>query len=208
MVTVIKEVIIMFNLIPPKKRSEFKDDLNQMFTLLELELGKNALDAFDHDEAYYLVYSHKKFGVIGGARLIPIDSPAMTSDLLKRLKFNTKQKIWELSRVFFHLPEDTAKDESEKMFELICRDFYQGMYDSLKTISIAQKIRSFITVLPFDDHQDVLHFGFWPFDKQASISSPYKDKEPYVVGFMPMNQDMYDVFIQRRMSYERIIRIS
>lgn len=198
----------MFNLIAPKKRVEFKEDIDQMFKLLELEHGKHARDNFDHDEAYYLVYSHKKFGVIGGARLIPIEAPAMTSDLLKRLKFSSKHKIWELSRVFFHLPEETAKDESEKMSELICRDFYQSMYDSLKTISIAQKIRSYITVLAFEDHQDVLHYGFWPFDKQASIASPYNDKEPYVVGFMTMNQDMYDVFVQRRVSFERIIRIS
>lgn len=198
----------MFNMIPPKKREEFKVELNQMFKLLELEHGPSFRDQFDHDDTNYLIFSHKKFGVIGGARLIPIEYPALTSDLLKRLKFQSKHKIWELSRIFFHIPIEKAKDEHEKSIELIRRDFYQGMYDSLKTISIAQKIKSFITVIDFDGHQEILNLGFWPFDKQAKITSPHNCGKPYVVGFMPMNADSYDMFVKRRLSYEHVIKVS
>jgi len=198
----------MFNLIPPKKREEYSKEIKQMFSLIEREHGKSARDEFDHDQTHYLIYSHKKFGVIGGARLIPIDQPVLTSDLLKRLQFKSNQKIWEMSRIFFHLPSETAKDESEKMFNLIRQDFYQNMYDSLKTISIAQKIKAFITVLPTEGHKDILNMGLWPFEKQAQIASPFKDSRSYILGIMPMNAQTYEAFVHRRRSSESILRIS
>ncbi|GEM_PF-4268778 len=198
----------MFNLITPKKRDECSKELAQMFDLIEKEYGPHSRDKFDHDEAQYLVYSHKKFGVIGGARLIPIDEMALTTDLLKRLKFQSKHKIWEISRIFFHLPHEKAKDEKENMFDLICRDFYQNMYDSLKTISIAQKIRTFVTVLPVDEHHNVLSFGLWPFEKQGQVASPYNDGEQFVFGYMPMNEQTYDMFINRRSTHENVVRVN
>jgi N-acyl-L-homoserine lactone synthetase len=198
----------MFNLIPPKKRAEFSQDIDQMFALLKLEFGENVIDIYDHDKTQYLVYSHKKYGVIGGARLIPIDAPGLTTDLLKRLQFQPKQKMWELSRIFFHLPDTGSKEESIRQYELMRRDFFQNLYDSLKTISIAQKIKGFITILHEDVHKEILLKGFWPFDKQAKITSPFKDGEPYVIGFMPMNDAMYELFIQRRLSFEIIAPIS
>lgn len=198
----------MFNLITPKKRTEFKKEMDQMHTLLSREFGESYRDEFDHAQTNYLVFCHKKFGVIGGARLISIDAPVLTTDFLNRLKFQSKHKIWEMSRVFFHIPEEKAKDENQKAMELIRRDFFQGLYDSLQTISIAQKIKVFISVLPLESHQEATQSGLWPFDKQAKIASPYKDNNPYVVGIMPMNVSMYDTFTKRRMSCEQVIRIS
>lgn len=198
----------MFNLITPKKRVECADELAQMFAILEKEYGKRARDKFDHDNAQYLVYSHKKFGVVGGARIIPIDQQALTTDFLKRLKFEPKMKVWEISRLFFHLPEETAQDEQEKMFELLCRDFYQNMYDSLKTVSIAQKVRAFVTVLPEEEHRSILHFGLWPFEKQGKLSSPYNCGQQYVFGYMPMNDQTYEAFINRRLSHEKVATVN
>lgn len=197
----------MFNLITPKKRDESQKELNQMFKHLKTEYGALARDHCDHEEAQYLVYSHKKFGVIGGARLIPIDQQALTTDLLKRLKFEPRMKIWEISRIFFQLPEDISADEREKMHEIVCRDFYRNMYDSLKTISIAQKIKAFITVLPLERHQTVLNLGLWAFEKQGHIASPHKDNQKYVFGFMPMNEDTYTLFQNRRVACEELVRI-
>lgn len=198
----------MFNLITPKKREEFNKELNQMFVAIQKEIPEYASDIFDHEKANYLVFSHKKFGVIGGARLIPIDADVLTSDLLKRLKFHTKQKIWEISRVYFHIPEDKIKDEHPIALEVIRRDFYLGMYDSLKTISIAQKIKTFITALPVESHKEICSYGFWPFDKQANFSSPYKDNKQFVVGIMPMNAERYETFVQRRLTLEMKVPIA
>lgn len=194
----------MFNLITPKKRADYDKELSQMFDLLQLEMGPKFQDSFDHEDANYLIFSHKKFGIIGGARLIPIESPALTSDLIKRLQFKTSNKIWELSRIFFHVPYEKAKDEHEKSIDLIRRDFYLGMYDSLRTISVAQKIKTFVTVLEADAHQQVLKNGMWPFSKQAKIASPYHDDQEHIVGIMPMNANLYESFVQRRMASDTI----
>lgn len=195
----------MFNLITPKKRAEHDKELSRMFELLKLEMGSKFQDSFDHEKANYLVFSHKKFGIIGGARLIPIDAPALTSDLIKRLQFKTNNKIWEISRVFFHVPIEKAKDEHEKSLDLIRHDFYLGMYDSLKTISVAQKIKTFVTVLETSAHQDVIKNGMWPFSKQARIASPYGDGKEHIVGIMPMNAGIYESFVQQRLSADNII---
>lgn len=193
----------MFNVVSPKKRAEFAEDLQQMFDRLAIEYGNQGRDAYDHDQAIYVICSHKKFGVIGGARLIPMDAQAITKDFLKRLKFNSKQKIYEISRVFFHIPNNQDIHESSEMFELICRDFYQGLFEALKTISIAQKVKAFISVLSMEDHKDVLHYGLWPFEKQAKIASPYNNDEPYVLGIMPMNERLYETFLMRRSNHEQ-----
>lgn len=194
----------MFNLITPKKRADYDRELSEMFERLQLEVGPKFQDCFDHEKANYLIFSHKKFGIIGGARLIPIDAPALTSDLIRRLQFKTKNKIWEISRIFFHIPYENAKDEHEKSIDHIRQDFYLGMYDSLKTISIAQKIKTFVTVLDTNTHQEVLKNGMWPFSKQAKIASPYRDGEEHIVGIMPMNAELYESFVQRRMSMDSI----
>lgn len=203
----VKKVLIMFNLITPKKREEFKKELDQMFVSIQKEMPEYASDEYDHEKANYLVFSHKKFGVIGGARIISIDANVLTSDLLKRLKFHSKQKIWEISRVFFHIPQDKIKDEHPVALDVIRRDFYLGMYDSLKTISIAQKIKMFVTALPAESHHEICSYGVWPFDKQANFSSPYKDDKQFVVGIMPMNAELYETFVQRRLSLETKVPI-
>lgn len=197
----------MFNLISPKKRVEFKEDLDQMMTLLKQEFGENVLDQYDHQYTQYLVYYHKKYGVIGGARLIPIEAPVMTGDLLKRIHFQPKTKIWEISRIFFRLPSNMPEPEKAHQYELMRRDFFQNIYDSLKTISIAQKIKAFVTILPEETHKEALALGLWPFDKQAQIKSPKGDDKSYIVGYMTMNNETYEIFTQRRMSFERFATI-
>jgi N-acyl-L-homoserine lactone synthetase len=198
----------MFNLISPKKRAEFKSDLDQMFTLLKEEFGDDVLDQYDHSCTQYLVYYHKKYGVIGGARLIPIEAPILTGELIKRIQFQPKQKIWELSRIFFRLPADNTEPPLSHQYELMRRDFFQNLYDSLRTISIAQKIKAFVTILQEDTHKEVLQMGLWPFDKQAMITSPVGDDKQYIVGYMTMNNDTYEIFTQRRLSFERFATVS
>jgi hypothetical protein len=196
--------MLTFNLIGPDKREKFKKEIDLMFSLTRKEYGEGARDCFDHDHAHYLLGTHNKLGMIGGVRLIPISRQAMTTHALKNLETEERDGIWELSRVFFHVNLDFENDYDGKMFDHLCQAFYQGLYESLKTASVAKQINTFLTVFPFQEHQDVLHFGLWPLEEDASVNSPYdgNPENPYILGYMPMDDQTYYLFKDRLSSYE------
>lgn len=198
----------MFNVVSAKKRNEFVKDVDQMFDRLQMIYGDQATDQYDHDEVIYVLYSHKKFGVIGSARLIPAGCNAITKDYLCRLKWDAKNKIYELSRVAFHIPRDNKVTESDEMVDLIRRDFYQGLYESLKTISISQRVKTFISILSEEEHKAVQSYGLWPFEKQGKVILSQLGSKVCAFGVLPMSETLYKKFLHHRQSYETQLRQS
>lgn len=198
----------MFTVVTQKKIPEFEKEMQQMHRCLIDVYGKDYRDAYDHDETMYLLYSHKKFGVIGGARIIPSGRGAIMQDFLSRIKIEGKNKVFEVSRVFFHIPNEGGLKESEAMYNVIRRDFYQGFYEALKTISIAQKVKTFVSVLSEEEHQMVKEFGMWPFDREGRVLLPKLSKSPFVAGLLPMSQKLYEKFLDQRQDYELGLRFT
>ena len=192
----------MFNVVSSKKHDEFREDVEQMFDRLRIVYGDGAKDDYDHNDVIYVLYSHKKFGVIGSARLIPAGSKALTEEYMRRIKCEGKNKVYELSRVFFHIPQSAKVKESSEMLEIIKRDFYLGLYEALKTISISQKVKTFITVLTEEEHKAILQYGMWPFQKQGRVMIPKSEAKVYALGILPMSEPLYETFLTRRQAYE------
>jgi N-acyl-L-homoserine lactone synthetase len=194
---------LKFNLISPDKRNIYRADLDKMFSLLENEYGEQAKDSYDHDLTYYLLCSNDTLGVIGGVRLIPLTERAQTTKFFSSDSSNNNIKTWEVSRIFFSLNIDWDNEDSEKLFDRFCYGFYQGLFESLKTVSIAMKLDKLITVLPAGEHQDMVYFGLWPMKEIATIASPY-DGDPrdvFIVARMPLEDSVYQLFQERCSSY-------
>lgn len=105
----------MICIINPYNRKLFERELNDFFKLRKVVLidqrgwalsshnGKE-IDAYDHDQAHYLLYKAQETGeVLGGVRLTPTLAPNLTLNIFSHLidptiGFTPSQQIWESSR--------------------------------------------------------------------------------------------------------------
>lgn len=106
----------MLIIINPDNRKFFKRELDDFFKLrktilidqrgwaLSAQNGKE-IDAYDHDQAHYLLYRFQDTGeVLGGVRLTPTLRPNLTLNIFSHLinpdiGFTPSHQVWESSRL-------------------------------------------------------------------------------------------------------------
>lgn len=157
----------MLFIITPNEHHIYADMIFQMFTHLNSESSKNAYqkDEFDTSDTIYCVYTDDRFGLIGSARLLP--HPALLAGHIELE--NREWDYWECSRVFFDIPEDAPVHEDPDAFREITQQFYQELYKGIKEVAKPYGIKKLVTVNPFDEHQDIVYFGHWPFEVESLI---------------------------------------
>jgi len=165
----------MLHIITPGERHIYTDMISQMFSHLDSESSKNAhqKDEFDTPEAIYCIYVDDRFGLIGSARILP--RPALLANHIN-LEAD-KDGYWELNRVFFDIDEDAPiHEEDPDAFREITQQFYQELYKGIKEFSKVYGIKTLVSVNTFDEHEDIVYFGQWPFEVESLVDLESKGK--------------------------------
>jgi len=157
----------MLHIITPNEHHIHADMISQVFAHLNSESSKNAWqrDEFDTPEAIYCVYIDDRFGLIGSARILP--RPAWLANHIELEE--DADGCWECNRVFFDIHEDAPVHEDPDAFNEITQQFYQELYKGIEEFAKTYGIGSMLSVNPFDEHEDIVHFGQWPFDIESLI---------------------------------------
>ena len=157
----------MLHIITPNEHHIHADMISQMFAHLNSESSKNAWqrDEFDTLETIYCVYIDDRFGLIGSARILP--RPAWLANHIELEE--DAEGYWECNRVFFDIHEDAPVHDNLDAFREITQQFYQELYKSIKEFARTYGIGSMLSVNLFDEHEDIVHFGQWPFDIESLI---------------------------------------
>jgi hypothetical protein len=176
-----------FYFVTPENRDNFRDLLQEYFARLARVCGAIGLDDYDTQNASYVVCVHHDFGVIGGLRLLPTLGPKLSDDSLtdSGVALHDEQ-TWEATKLFFYLPGDHPIQELQEEYDALCADFYLGMWDYLLQICPIEMI---VTLLPDAEHQDLCHFGQWPFMLESTVRNPFDPEgEEYVLGVLRLEE--------------------
>lgn len=164
----------MLHIITPNEHHIYADMISQMFAHLNSESSKYAhqKDEFDTPDAIYCVYIDDRLGIIGSARILP--RPALLADHIELEEGEVG--YWECNRVFFDIHEDSPVHEDPDAFSEITQQFYQELYKGIKEFAKTYGIKTLVSVNPFDEHEDIVYFGQWPFEVESFIDLKSKEE--------------------------------
>lgn len=131
----------------------------------------------------FVLYNHKEHGIIGGARISKLEEKHMLTEYFNQIDYMSECFL-VIEEVFFHLPKDSSIHENENLFESLCVGFYKGLYSAMMLQGKPDQKITLITLNNLDDHEDIKHFGKWPFVMEHLISGEDEDSE-LVVGILP-----------------------
>ena len=129
------------------------------------------------EECYYLVFEHKKDGIIGGAVLMP------------QGKVDDKN-CYLLTGVALNLPDDSdlLKDENSSEFDALCESFYTGLVETLTKFAKENSIDAYIFENPDVEHEEIGHFGKIKFLDEELIQ---RGSQELVLGvYVPNSSNM------------------
>ena len=178
-----------YHFVIPENREHCRELTQDYFTINTKIWGDQAFDEYDTQNTRYVICVHSEFGVIGGLRLLSSSGPILSDIVLKKKGYVLSDKdVWEISKLFFYLPSSHPIQESLDDFNRICTDFYMGIWEFLTQVS---DFESLITILPEVEHEDVRHFGQWPFNIESLVAAPYDstpNDERYILGIINIGQ--------------------
>ncbi len=175
-----------YHFVTPDNRNDWREHMHDFFSRSAEELGENAIDKYDTQNARYLVCVHKEYGVIGGLRLLSSTTPRLSDRVLKQeSKVSSDVHLWEISKLYFHLPPSSLIHSSPMKFDKLCRKFYTDIWEILSTSSY---FGALISLLPVEEHRDVSYFGKWRFNDETLVDNPYcpgkNQEDQYVFGVL------------------------
>lgn len=136
-----------------------------------LELGDPHLDK----GGLYFIAEDDVYGVIGGALLVPIKRVDKLNHYLDSQGYQFSN-CYVITDVFFHLPSTSPLHEKEEEFDHLVTEFYKNLHKKINAISKKNDLSAVLTFTPLDEHEDIKHFGNWPFIAQHKIDSCYKNE--------------------------------
>ncbi len=178
-----------YHFVIPENREHCLDLMQDYFTINTTIWGDQAFDEYDTQNARYVICVHPEFGVIGGLRLLSSSGPILSDIVLKKKDYVLRDKdVWEISKLFFYPPSSHPIQESLDEFNQTRTDFYMGIWEFLTQVS---DFKSLITFLPEVIHEEVRHFGQWPFNIESLVaapnySTPYDER--YILGIINLGQ--------------------
>jgi hypothetical protein len=176
----------MYTLVTKNNISEYKDFLMEIESLY-FENDWSAIEtAVDDGRVSFLVYSHKELGPIGGAKITNPDNAHKV-----RQYFNERgylvEDCWVLEDVFFHIADESAIHEDPEQFDAIAQKFYTSLYDVVQLQGQQNQKTAFITLNTLEEHEDIKHFGQWPFIVEHKMSDTDSEE---VLGLLPIVSSM------------------
>ena len=175
----------MFTLITPASRGRHKALLSRLFQTREGYYDSNlaaAMAAFDTPSSAYIVYEDPDNGVFGSARLNKlVESPAK-SFYLEHYDERLLNTFLEVSYVSFTMEDDHPSQESS-LFDAAIQTFYRELYDFLLSISFAQDLNGYVTLMDAEEHPDFIFFGNWHFERTHSV---LLEGSPVLLGEIPL----------------------
>lgn len=168
----------MFTLVNKDNISEYSTDVREAELLYFHNEADSIRTAIMDNRLNYVVY--KDDGIIGGAKITNIDQH---HELTRYFKDNGYKldDCWIIEEVFFHAHDDMPIHDNPEQFDAACHKFYQGLYDAIKLIGIQQNKTALITLNPIEEHEDIKHFGQWPFTMQYTLQGKNK-----ILGILPL----------------------
>jgi hypothetical protein len=171
----------MYILVSKDNAAEYSKEIETLNQLYKLETGMTISD----DADMYVIYKHPDHGIVGGAKITPIEQ-AKELDHYFLVNQYQVEDCWVLEKVFFHLDDDSPLQENPEQFEHLCRKFYQGLYQALLLIGHEYNKKVLLTLNPLEEHEDIKHFGGWPFAAQHMIESSLQAHDK-VLGVLKIN---------------------
>jgi|GEM_PF-6911432 len=113
---------------------------------------QNLSDDQDTENTEYLVYTHEEYGLIGSARLYPIEM---------QRPGHLKTAVWRLDRIHTH--KDRLSHLEDTQVHEVLRGFYQSLYEYLDNFSLKNEISLIETSTFCTEHKDLKEVGRWPF---------------------------------------------
>lgn len=112
-----------------------------------------------------IIYDDPELGIIGG---INLNFKYPPKDFLDLKKIISSKKIWIAENLVFEIDNDKVHENLD-LFAHYCDFFYRRLFEILITFSVVKEISGILMCLDEEDHQDIIHFGRWPFDWQTNL---------------------------------------
>lgn len=176
----------MYTLVTANNYSQYKDYLEDIESFY-----------FGYDPSYlehavkdgtisFLLYNHNQHGLLGGAKIVHPDRDHLVNQYFNDMGYIIED-CWVLEDVFFHIPDENPVHEDADRFEALCQDFYTGLYEVIQLYGQDNRKSAFITLNTSDEHEDIKHFGEWPFVAEHSMTTEDPEEE-MVLGLLPISQ--------------------
>lgn len=132
----------------------------------------------------FILYNHKKYGVIGGSRISKLDEKHRVTKYFNQMGYMIKNFV-VAEEVFFHLSNDSPIHNDEDLFHDLCKSFYTGLYHAMMLQGRLHQKLTLITANDLEDHEDIKYFGNWPFVMEHLIPAGDENCE-LIMGIIPM----------------------
>ncbi len=180
-----------------KRREVFVDQLGWPLDVRD----KQEIDQFDLPQSQYVLSLSKKFGVIGGYRLLPSTGPTMVRDVFEDHVFDkslipNSPTCWEITRLFFKKPKEKGDG-----IGLIRRGTLE-LFISMLEFGLSQGIKTFLVDVDVR-LESLYNAAGWPVTR-ISKAREFNEKH-YVIGLLNVSQDILDVVRRRSRLYQPVL---
>lgn len=151
------------------------------------------------DQSVYLVYVDRDYGLVGGAKLTPVNAISNSAFYRRSLGVALGHKVWECSHVFFDVEGiDELERHDSKAYALTQR-FYHDLFDGIRSFAQQKGIKHIITRHEASVHEELRYVGSWPFvtevmEEGTALSSPE------VFGVLSLSHAAYETFAKNAVS--------
>jgi hypothetical protein len=176
----------MYTLVTDNNFAVYKDYLEEIESFYFGHDPEYLAEAIKDGGVSFLLYDHNKLGLIGGAKITHPDQDHLVNQYFKDMGYIIED-CWVLEDVFFHIPDENPIHDDEDRFLAVCEDFYTGLYEVIQLYGQDNRKSAFITLNSSDEHEDIKHFGEWPFIAEHTMSAEDQEDD-LVMGLLPISQ--------------------
>jgi N-acyl-L-homoserine lactone synthetase len=145
------------------------------------------------DESVYLVYVDRDYGLVGGAKLTPVNAISNSAFYRRSLGVALGDKVWECSHVFFDVEGiDELERHDSKAYALTQR-FYHDLFDGIRAFAQQKGIKHIITRHEESVHEELHYVGSWPF-VVALMDEGTDLRKTEVFGVLSLSHASYETF--------------
>ena len=169
----------MFLTVMPGGHKASRDVLEDMFSHLE-EDYINLPDEDDDENSIYIIAKQPDIGIIGSARIVERSLSDLPEEVFFSETVDTSvpfSSFWECNRIYFSIESYSKIHEDPAQFEKICRAFYQGLYETLRSLSLSKNLDFMFVESDPEEHEDIRFFGHWPFKHELQIAEDANGQE-------------------------------
>jgi hypothetical protein len=145
----------VFSIILPKNRQKNVSRLEAMFE------KRGGRDAKDTDETIYIVYENPGQSLFGSARVSPVSQSILTDVGFFDQENCQTLGLLELSLVSFDDSHLLPSDPNKEIFKSW---FYTGLTEVLRTLSLTQNLKGYVTVNTPEAYRSCTDFGAFSFE--------------------------------------------